>query len=90
MKRNFGASGVTIANSSLFQHYRGLILLEKGDSAQMTAIKHLLTRVRLSPRGQTMTEYVMIVSAIAVVVYAGYQTFGTTLNTEVTTINTVL
>ena len=30
-------------------------------------------------KGQTMTEYALILSAVAVVVYAGYQTMGTTI-----------
>lgn len=53
----------------------------------MSAIKHLYTRLLVSSRGQTMAEYVMIVSVIAVIVYAGYQTFGTTLGTQVSSIN---
>jgi len=31
-------------------------------------------------RGQTMTEYALILAAVAVVVYAGYQTLGSTIN----------
>lgn len=38
-------------------------------------------------RGQTMTEYVMIVSAIAVLVFAGYQQLGTTVNGLVTSVD---
>lgn len=38
-------------------------------------------------RGQTMTEYALILSAIAVVVYIGYQTMGTTVNTLLTAID---
>ena len=30
-------------------------------------------------KGQTMTEYALILSAVAVVVYIGYQTMGTTI-----------
>ena len=40
----------------------------------------------LSP-GQTMTEYVLIVSAIAVAVLAGYQKLGTTLTALVSSID---
>jgi Flp pilus assembly pilin Flp len=32
-------------------------------------------------RGQTMTEYALILAAVAVVVFAGYQAIGTTLTT---------
>jgi Flp pilus assembly pilin Flp len=34
-----------------------------------------------------MAEYVMIASVIAIIVYAGYQSFGATLGTQVTSIN---
>ncbi len=30
-------------------------------------------------RGQTMTEYALILSAVAVVVFVGYQSMGTTI-----------
>jgi Flp pilus assembly pilin Flp len=39
-------------------------------------------------RGQTMTEYALILAAVAVVVYAGYQTLGTTINSALSTIDT--
>jgi Flp pilus assembly pilin Flp len=32
-------------------------------------------------RGQTMAEYALILAAVAVVVFAGYQTMGTTITT---------
>jgi Flp pilus assembly pilin Flp len=38
-------------------------------------------------RGQTMAEYVLIVSAVAVVVYAGYQATGTTVSALVGTVD---
>jgi Flp pilus assembly pilin Flp len=44
--------------------------------ARLTAIK-----------GQTMTEYAMIVSVVAVVAYAGYIAFGTSTNTLLTSID---
>ncbi len=31
------------------------------------------------PRAQTMTEYALILAAVAVVVFAGYQTMGNTI-----------
>jgi Flp pilus assembly pilin Flp len=44
-----------------------------------------ITRKFLSARewsnGQTMTEYALILSAVAVVVYIGYQTMGGDINT---------
>jgi Flp pilus assembly pilin Flp len=41
-------------------------------------------------KGQTMTEYVLIVSAVAIAVLAGYQTAGSDLKTLVTTLTTEL
>jgi Flp pilus assembly pilin Flp len=38
-------------------------------------------------KGQTMTEYAMIVSVVAVVAYAGYLAFGTSTNTLLTSID---
>ena len=41
--------------------------------------------VRLKERqGQTMGEYALIVAAVAVVAFAGYQLLGTGINTLVT------
>lgn len=40
-----------------------------------------------SGKGQTMTEYVMIVSVVAVVVYAGYEALGTGTTTLLTSID---
>lgn len=36
-------------------------------------------------RGQTMTEYALILSAVAVVVYLGYQTMGTSITSLLST-----
>ena len=41
-------------------------------------------------RGQTMTEYALIMAAVAVVVFIGYQTMGTTINTLLGTVDTQL
>ena len=41
-------------------------------------------------RGQTMTEYALILSAVAVVVFVGYQTMGTTIGTLLGTVDTKL
>ena len=40
--------------------------------------------------GQTMTEYALIMAAIAVVVFAVYQTMGTDIEALVNTVNTKL
>jgi Flp pilus assembly pilin Flp len=47
----------------------------------MDQIRKLYVKAEEFARGQTMTEYALILAAIAVVVYAGYQTMGTTLTT---------
>ena len=38
-------------------------------------------------RGQTMTEYALILAAVAVVVYAGYQTMGSTISSLLSTVD---
>jgi len=40
--------------------------------------------------GQTMTEYALILSAVAVVVYVGYKTMGTKLTSALTTVDNQL
>ena len=47
----------------------------------MDKITGLLVKVREYQRGQTMTEYALILSAVAVVVFVGYQTMGSTIST---------
>jgi Flp pilus assembly pilin Flp len=41
-------------------------------------------------RGQTMAEYVLIVSAVAVVVFAGYRLLGTDLTALLNTVDGTL
>ena len=54
----------------------------------------LLRKLRLKPdyfsRGQTLAEYVLIVAAIAVVAFAGYQATGTTVSNLVTNVDNQL
>ena len=38
-------------------------------------------------KGQTMTEYALILSAVAVVVFLGYQTMGTDIKALLTSID---
>jgi Flp pilus assembly pilin Flp len=38
-------------------------------------------------KGQTMTEYALILSAVAVVVYIGYQTMGTSITGLLTSVD---
>ena len=53
----------------------------------MNAIIRLSVKATQFGRGQTMTEYALILAAVAVVVFAGYQTMGTTITTLVNTID---
>ena len=41
-------------------------------------------------RGQTMTEYALILAAVAVVVFAGYKTMGTTINSLLSNVDASL
>lgn len=38
-------------------------------------------------KGQTMTEYALILSAVAVVVFVGYKTMGTSITGLLTTVD---
>ncbi len=53
----------------------------------MDFIRRLHVKTVEFARGQTMTEYALILAAVAVVVYAGYQTMGTTINSLLTTVD---
>ena len=53
-------------------------------------IRNYLIRIREYSRGQTMTEYALILAAIAVVVYAGYQTLGTQINASLVNVDNLL
>ncbi len=41
-------------------------------------------------QGQTMTEYALILAAVAVVVYAGYQAMGTTIKSVLSSVDSQL
>lgn len=47
----------------------------------MDRICRSFIRVREWHKGQTMTEYAMIISAVVIVVLVGYQTMGSSLRT---------
>ena len=53
----------------------------------MDKLTRLFVKVREYQRGQTMTEYALILSAVAVVVFVGYQTMGTTINNLLSTVD---
>ena len=56
----------------------------------MDLFRRLYISIRESRRGQTMTEYALILGAIAVVVYAGYQSLGTHINSSVSVVDNLL
>jgi Flp pilus assembly pilin Flp len=56
----------------------------------MEFLKQTVAKVREQMRGQTMTEYALILAAVALVVYAGYQTMGNSLQTLLTSVDTLL
>ncbi len=56
----------------------------------MDFITRMFVKAHNWHRGQTMTEYALILSAVAVVVYIGYQTMGTSITSLLTTTDTNL
>lgn len=53
----------------------------------MEFITRMFARTREWQKGQTMTEYALILAAVAVVVYAGYQAMGTSISTLLTSVD---
>jgi Flp pilus assembly pilin Flp len=53
----------------------------------MDQIRGIFVKVHEYQRGQTMTEYALILAAVAVVVFVGYQTMGTTIGTLLTSVD---
>jgi Flp pilus assembly pilin Flp len=62
----------------------------EGGLRNMDKIARLFVKVSEYQRGQTMAEYALIMSAVAVVVFVGYQTMGTTITKLLSTVNTQL
>ena len=56
----------------------------------MKVIVKLAERAREYGRGQTMAEYALILAAVAVVVFVGYQTMGTTITTLLSAVDSSL
>jgi Flp pilus assembly pilin Flp len=56
----------------------------------MNYINKLMVRVRESKKGQTMTEYVLIIAAIAVAGYVAYQGLEGGINTIISHVTTTL
>ena len=56
----------------------------------MDMITRMFVEAREYQRGQTMTEYALILAAVAVVVFLGYQTMGTTIKSVLTSVDAQL
>ena len=56
----------------------------------MDKITRLFVKVREYQRGQTMTEYALILAAVAVVVFVGYQTMGGDIKTLLSSVDSQL
>jgi Flp pilus assembly pilin Flp len=56
----------------------------------MDKITKMFVKAREFQKGQTMAEYALIMAAVAVVVFVGYQTMGSTITTLLTTVDTSL
>ena len=56
----------------------------------MGAVSKFIVRIREFHRGQTMTEYALILAAVAVVVFVGYQTMGGDIGTLLSSVDSQL
>ena len=56
----------------------------------MDKVARLFVKVRGFHRGQTMAEYALILTAVAVVVFAGYQVLGTTITSLLSSVDPLL
>jgi len=56
-----------------------------GDQKVMHGFNRCIVWIRESRRGQTMTEYALILAAVAVVVYIGYENMGTSITSLLNT-----
>ena len=56
----------------------------------MDKITGMFVKVREYHRGQTMAEYALILAAVAVVVFVGYQLMGTTITTLLSSVDGLL
>jgi Flp pilus assembly pilin Flp len=82
-------------NASAGSIQLGAKIGEKRQSFSRTAKgSNMLTKLYVKAndfaRGQTMAEYALILAAVAVVVYVGYQTMGTTITTLLGSVDTSL
>jgi Flp pilus assembly pilin Flp len=56
----------------------------------MQFIAVVYKKVRQQLRGQTMTEYALILAAVAIVVYVTYQVMGQDIGSMVNNVDTIL
>ena len=56
----------------------------------MDLIRKLYVKADEFARGQTMTEYALILAAVAVAVYAGYRTMGTDITNLLSSVDSQL
>lgn len=56
----------------------------------MDTIRVLYVKADRFARGQTMTEYALILAAVAIVVFAGYQLMGTDIQTLLSSVDSAL
>jgi len=56
----------------------------------MDLIRKLYVKADSLARGQTMACFELILAALAVIVYAGYQTMGTAITSALATVDTKL
>jgi Flp pilus assembly pilin Flp len=56
----------------------------------MDKITRMLVKVLEYQGGQTMAEYALILASVAVVVFKGYQTMGTTITTLLSSVDSKL
>jgi Flp pilus assembly pilin Flp len=57
------------------------------EDMEMDKITRLFVKVREYQRGQTMAEYALIMAAVAVIVFVGYEKMGTTITSLLTTVD---
>lgn len=56
----------------------------------MEMIRKLYVKAEEYARGQTMTEYALILAAVAIVVYVGYETMGTNIQSLLNSVDSQL
>jgi Flp pilus assembly pilin Flp len=83
--RSAGWRRVEIANGDNGQFRPNNRLKE--DTGQMDKITKMFVKVHEYQRGQTMAEYALILAAVAVVVFIGYETMGTTITTLLSSVD---